>query len=121
MKKITFLFFFISSFFATSMFAQNYELRFDIVNHTGLSLYGIYVTDTNTNNWGDDIIPYDRFEDNTMVNVSIPIDNQTLCAYDIRIADDAQNSVEFTNVDFCELQVLTLLMDENGNLYYIVE
>ncbi len=103
------------------MFAQNYELNFDIVNHTGLNLYGVYVTDTNQNNWGDDIIPYDRFKDNAKVAVSIPIDDYTLCAYDVRIADDNQNAIEFTNVDFCELHTLTILMDDNCHLYYAVE
>ncbi len=121
MKKFTLLFLFVSAIFASNTFAQNYELRFDIVNHTGLSLYGIYVTDTDQNNWGNDIIPYDRFENDTVANVSIPVDNQTLCDYDIRITDDNGNSVEFTNVDFCELQTLTLLMDREGNLYYTVE
>ncbi|MCZ4319347.1 hypothetical protein O4H26_10115 [Aequorivita viscosa] len=121
MKKFAFLFLFVSTFFASSMVAQNYELRFDIVNHTGIDLYGVYVTDTDQNNWGDDIIPDAMFENNTMVNVSIPIDNQTLCAYDIRITDEDDNSVEFTDVDFCELQTLTLLMDNAGNLYYTVE
>ncbi len=121
MKKFTFLFLCFSGIFAANVTAQNYELRFDIVNQTGLSLYGIYVTDTDQNNWGNDIIPYDRFENNTVANVRIPVDDQTLCDYDIRITDDEGNSVEFTDVDFCELQTLTLLMGGDGNLYYTVE
>lgn len=121
MKKITILFLLVAVFFTASMNAQNYELKFDVVNHTGLSLYGVYITDTNQNNWGDDIIPYDRFETDTMVNVSIPIDDETLCNYDVRITDDEGNSVDFSDVDFCILQTLTLLMDSEGNLYYTVE
>lgn len=60
-------------------------------------------------------------ENETVVTVSIPIDDETFCAYDIRITDDEGNAVEFTGVDFCELEVLTLLMNSNGDLYYTLE
>lgn len=108
-------------FFATPIVAQDYELRFDIVNKTEINLYGIYVTDVNTGGWGNDIIPNDMFEHDTVVTVSIDVDNNTLCEYDIRITDDSEDSVEFSDVDFCELETLTLLMDNNGDLYYTVE
>lgn len=121
MKKFTLAFFFFSMFFATPIVAQDYELRFDIVNKTEINLYGIYVTDVNTGGWGNDIIPNDMFEHDTVVTVSIDVDNNTLCEYDIRITDDSEDSVEFSDVDFCELETLTLLMDNNGDLYYTVE
>lgn len=110
-----------AAFFAAPLSAQNYTLKFNIVNHTGLNLYGIYVTDADQNNWGEDIIPNDRFEDDTVVEVLIPVEDETFCNYDIKIEDDAQEYVQFRNIDFCELNTLTFLMDDNGELYYTLE
>ena len=103
------------------MVAQDYELRFDIVNKTGADLFGVFVTDTQTNDWGDDIIPYDIFKNGMVVNIIIPIDDQTLCEYDIRIEEDSETAIEFEGLDFCDLQVLTLSKGRNGVIYYTVE
>ena len=108
MKKLRLAFFFMTICFTTSIVAQNFELNFEIVNKTGIDLSGVYVTDTDLNNWGEDLNPNDKFENNATLNITIPIDDQTMCEYDIRITDDADNAIEFTTMDFCKLETHTL-------------
>ncbi|HLW31771.1 MAG TPA: hypothetical protein VKX40_05890 [Aequorivita sp.] len=121
MKTITIAFFFVSVFFAAPVVAQGYQLKFKIINNTGDDLFGVFVSDTETDDWGEDIIPYDIFESGTMVNVTIPINDQTLCEYDIRIEENSDDSVVFEGLDFCDLSVLTLTKGRNGVIYYTVE
>jgi hypothetical protein len=107
--------------YAASLFAQNLQLHFDIVNATGIDLYGVYVSESAVDEWGDDIIPYATFDDGTTVTVSIPVDDETLCVYDIKVTDTEDNSVVFPEIDFCDVNILTFFAGSDGGIYYRTE
>ena len=78
-------FFLLSLLFSVSAFAQKDYLTFYIENNTTTDLYGIYVTGTDSDSWGEDILPDDIFEAGTTLTVTIPINKSTLCEQDIQI------------------------------------
>lgn len=105
----------------TPLFANNLQLQFDIVNVTGIELYGVYVSETASNEWGDDIIPFDTFSDGVTVTVSIPVDDETLCTYDIMVTDFEDNARVFPEIDFCDVSNLTFFEGSDGEIYYRTE
>lgn len=112
MKKILFLIavVFCISFF-TSQNSYSQSLGFYIANNTGVTLNNIYVTPAESDNWGDDILPQDLFNDQTTVMVYIPESYGETCMFDIKITDLEGNSVTFTNVDACALHTLRINWD----------
>jgi hypothetical protein len=118
MKTKTLALLFLGWSYVIPLFAQNLQLHFDIVNDTGLDLYGVYVSESAVNEWGDDIIPYDTFSNGSTVTVSIPVDDETLCVYDIKVTDTEDNSVVFSEIDFCDVSALTFFAGSDGEIYY---
>jgi hypothetical protein len=121
MKTKTITLMLVSLFFVTALSAQNYQLKFSIVNATGIDLYGVYVSESVDDTWGDDVIPGDLFNDGTTVEVTIPIDNDTMCVHDIKVTDYDEEGVVFPEIDFCEVSVLTFFMGSDGGVYYRTE
>lgn len=118
MKIKSLLCFFITCLVITSSFAQDYVLKFEITNDTGIDLFGVYVTPSAVDNWGEDIIPGDTFDADTTVTVTIPVNSETLCVYDIKVTDYADEGVVFSEIDFCELSKLVFYQGTDGQIYY---
>ncbi|WP_452224762.1 hypothetical protein [Lacinutrix chionoecetis] len=121
MKTKTFILTFVSLFFLTGMFAQDLHLKFKIVNNSGVTLNGVYVSETVKEEWGEDIIPENYFPNNSTVEVSIPITDKTLCIYDIKITDRDDEGRVFPEIDFCEVSMITFFTGEDGDVYYKTE
>ena len=118
MKKIIFLFSLVMciSLFSTQE-SYSQELGFYISNNTGLTLNNIYVSPSESGNWGADILPQDLFEDQSSVIVYIPADYGETCLFDIKITDLEGDAVIFTNVDACALHTLTINWDGTFEIY----
>jgi hypothetical protein len=121
MKTKTLSLMLLSLFFFTALSAQNYQLKFSVVNATGIDLYGVYVSESEDNSWGDDVIPSDLFDDGTTVEVTIPIEFDTMCIHDIKVTDSDGEAVVFPEIDFCEVSVLTFFIGSDGEVYYRTE
>jgi hypothetical protein len=112
MKKLLFAAALFSAlFFFSNTNANAQALAFSIVNNTGFTLNNIYVTPSETTNWGKDILPNDMFNDQSTVNVTIPADYGTTCLFDIKITDVPGDAVVFYKVDACTLHTLTIHWD----------
>jgi hypothetical protein len=112
MKKFIFL---ASVFAALFLFAtassNSQALYFFVNNNTGVTLNNIYVTPSETTDWGNDILPSDLFDDQTSVRVDIPADYGSTCLFDMKITDLEGNAVIFTGMDACKLHTLTINWD----------
>lgn len=112
MKKFIFL---ASVFAALFLFhtgsSNSQALYFFVTNNTGVTLNNIYVTPSETTDWGSDILPSDLFEDQTSVRVDIPADYGTTCLFDMKITDLEGNAVIFTGMDACKLHTLIINWD----------
>ncbi len=106
--------------FASSLFSQDLELKFDIENQTGIDLFAVYVTQADVDHWGSDIIPGDLFHSGNTVEVTVPVENSTICEHDIKVTDHENNSVVFENINFCTLEKLSFFIEE-GAIHYTVK
>ena len=115
-------FFLLSLLFSISAFSQKDYLTFYIENNTTTDLYGIYVTGTDSDSWGEDILPDDIFEAGTTLTVTIPINKSTICEQDIQItfSEDDKNPLIFENIDFCTLDKM-ILTQKGKTIYYTLD
>jgi len=89
-------------------------LTFDVVNNTGVTLVDVYVTPAETENWGQDILPNNLFEDGSTITVNIPAEYGTTCMFDMKITDGNGGHITFTGIDACKLVTLQI----NGDATY---
>jgi hypothetical protein len=115
-------FFLLSLLFSISAFSQKDYLTFYIENNTTTDLYGIYVTGTDSDSWGEDILPDDIFEAGTTLTVTIPINKSTICEQDIQItfSEEDKNPLIFENIDFCTLDKM-ILTQKGKTIYYTLD
>jgi hypothetical protein len=92
-------------------------LTFDVINNTGVTLVDVFVTPAETNNWGNDILPNNLFENGSTVTVNIPADYGTTCMFDMKITDGAGGHITFTGIDACKL--ITLQINGDGTYSYV--
>ena len=111
-------------FAATTWTQAQTILDFKLVNNTGEDFYAVYLTDTDTQNWGDDILPQDIVKDGDTIDITFEdVDGNTLCVWDLRLTHDASEKeyIYITEIDLCEVSILTLYIDEKGEYAYKVE
>ncbi|MEY2706103.1 MAG: hypothetical protein RL407_2165 [Bacteroidota bacterium] len=111
-------------FAATTWTQAQTVLDFKLVNNTGEDFYGVYLTETTTDNWGEDILPQDIVEDGAVVSVTFEyVDDETLCIWDLRLTHDESEEewIYIEEIDLCEVSVLTLYIDEDGDYAFKVE
>ena len=57
-------------FAATTWTQAQTVLDFKLVNKTGFTFYAVYLTDTDTEDWGEDILPDAMVEDGDVVDIT---------------------------------------------------
>jgi hypothetical protein len=117
-NKLLFLFILIAMISLISgknSFAQ--ALTYDVVNNTGVTLVDVFVTPSETNNWGNDILPNALFENGTTITVTIPADYGSTCLFDMKITDAVGGHITFTGIDACRL--ITLQLNGDGTYQYL--
>lgn len=77
-------------FAATTWTQAQTVLDFKLVNNTGYTFYGVYLTDTDTEDWGEDILPEAMVEDGDTIDITFDyIDDETICTWDLKLTEDA--------------------------------
>jgi hypothetical protein len=111
-------------FAATTWTQAQTVLDFKLVNNTGEDFYAVYLTETTTTNWGEDILPEDIVENGATIDITFKyVDDETLCIWDLRLTHDAseEDYIYINEIDLCEVSVLTLYIDEDGDYAFKVE
>jgi hypothetical protein len=111
-------------FAATTWTQAQTVLDFKLVNNTGEDFYAVYLTETNTQDWGEDILPADIVEDGDIIAIKFEyVDDETLCIWDLRLTHDESEEeyIYINEIDLCEVSVLTLYIDEDGDYAFKVE
>lgn len=111
-------------FAATAWTQAQTVLDFKLVNNTGEDFYAVYLTDTGTQDWGEDILPQDIVRDGAIVDITFEyVDDETLCIWDLRLTHDEseEDYIYINEIDLCEVSVLTLYIDEDGDYAFKVE
>jgi len=69
-----------------------------ITNRTGYTIYFVYVSSSESNRWGDDVMGDDVLNNGQSVNVRLPVALSTRNKYDIRLKDSDGDTYTKTNV-----------------------
>jgi hypothetical protein len=111
-------------FAATTWTQAQTVLDFQLVNDTGKDFYAVYLTDTDTQDWGEDILPEDIVKDGDTIDITFEdVDGNSLCSWDLRLTHDASevDYIYINQIDLCEVSILTLYIDEGGEYAFKVE
>jgi hypothetical protein len=111
-------------FAATTWTQAQTVLDFKLVNNTGEDFYAVYLTDTDTQDWGEDILPEDIVKDGDTIDITFEdVDGNSLCVWDLRLTHDAseEDYIYINEIDLCEVSILTLYIDEDGKYAFEVE
>jgi hypothetical protein len=111
-------------FAATTWTQAQTVLDFKLVNNTGHSFYAVYLTDTDTEDWGEDILPDDIVEDEAVIDIEFDyVDDETICTWDLKLTKDASEEewVYLDALDLCEAKIVTIYIDEDGEYAFEIE
>ncbi len=111
-------------FAATTWTQAQTVLDFKLVNKTGQTFYAVYLTDTDTEDWGEDILPDAMVEDGDVVDISFNyVDDETICTWDLKLTEDASEEtwVYLSELDLCEAKIVTIYIDEDGEYAFEIE
>ncbi len=92
-------------------------LSYDVVNNTGVTLVDVFVSPSETSNWGNDILPNNLFENGSTITVTIPAEYGSSCLFDMKITDAVGGHITFTGIDACKL--VKLQINGDGTYQYL--
>jgi hypothetical protein len=111
-------------FAATTWTQAQTILDFKLVNNTGEDFYAVYLTDTDTQDWGEDILPQDIVKDGDTIDITFEdVDGNTLCVWDLRLTHDAseEDYIYITEIDLCKVSILRLYIEDGKYAFEVVK
>lgn len=96
--------------FAASAPARASDADFKLKNKTGYQIDSVFVSPVRSDRWGQDIMGNDAVPDGASVNITFPHGGNA-CKFDIRVVYNDGDKADFTNVDLCEYEVISLYWD----------
>lgn len=80
---------------------------FTLVNKTGYTIDEVYVSPTNSDNWGNDVMGRDVLNANEYVNISFARKEKT-CKWDLQVVYDDKETSEWEGFDLCKTSKIIL-------------
>lgn len=80
---------------------------FNVVNATSIVLTAVYVSPSDTSDWGDDIMGRDVLSAGDNVDVSFRKFDGTSCLYDVKVIGQQGQSGVLYKVDLCSVSTVT--------------
>ena len=106
MKRFTLTVAMLAVVVAPSLSAQS-KLDFTLANKTGLTIDYVYVSPTNSDEWGDDVMGRDVLKHGDSVDIVFSRSEKS-CMWDLKVKDEDGDEVEWTNLDLCTAAHITL-------------
>ena len=95
---------------AVSGTAHASNADFQLVNKTGYQIDSVYVSPASAGDWGSDIMGKAAVPDGTTVDITFP-HGGSACKFDIRVEYSDGDKAEWTGVDLCQYQKISLFWD----------
>jgi hypothetical protein len=86
------------------------DADFKLVNKTGYQIDSVYVSAASSSNWGADIMGSNSVPDGTSVAITFP-HGGSACKFDIKVKYNDGDTAEWTNVDLCQYETISLYWD----------
>lgn len=108
MKKALFIFIAIIGLVFLSQSANAQNQNFSITNNTGMILVDVFISPSNSDNWGSDVIPKDMILDGETFDFTFTGVDPEHCSWDILFTADDGNKYYMRGVDLCSITTITL-------------
>ncbi len=92
------------------------DADYTISNHTGMTIDAIFVSPSNENSWGEDIMEDDTLADGEDCGIKFHEDAEE-CEWDIKIVDEEGDEHIVEGIDMCEDHSITF-EDEGDEIVY---
>jgi hypothetical protein len=89
---------------------QRRNLDFTLVNKTGLTIMEVYLSPTNDDEWGEDVMGKDVLANGEKVDITFS-SGETECNWDLKIVDEDKDDVEWTKLNLCTASEITLMYE----------
>ena len=103
----------------TSAAPQNRKLDFKLINKSTYTVVELYVSPTDDEEWGEDVLGRDVLANNDSVDIEFSR-SETTCSWDLKIVDDEEDEVTWTKLNLCTANEITLRY-ENGKPTAIIK
>ncbi|WP_448205761.1 hypothetical protein [Azospirillum sp. sgz302134] len=87
--------------------AQAGQQDFTILNKTGYALKHIYVSESHSNSWDEDVLGRDILNDGESFELAFAKGEKT-CNWDMKVAYDDGETAVWENLNLCQISKLTL-------------
>lgn len=91
----------------TSAAPQNQRLDFTLVNKSGYVIVELYVSPSDDEEWGEDILGRDVLGDDESAAITFSR-SETTCNWDLKIVDEDEDEVTWTSLNLCTANEVTL-------------
>jgi len=83
------------------------KLDFTLMNDTGVVIAEVYVSPNHSDDWDEDIMGKDVLPNRESVDITFARSEKT-CNWDLKIVDEDDNEIEWTELDLCKASHITL-------------
>jgi hypothetical protein len=80
---------------------------FTLVNKTGIEIYSVYVSPSNSDDWGEDVLGQDTLDDGDSVDIHFSRKEKAKL-WDLRVEDSEGNYVYWEDFDLLEISKITI-------------
>ncbi|MDQ3069855.1 MAG: hypothetical protein M3R55_09025 [Acidobacteriota bacterium] len=92
---------------STTAAFQGKNLDFKLINKTGLQISELYLSTSDDDKWGEDVLGRDVLKNGEDVDITFS-SGETKCMWDLKIVDSDEDDVIWTKINLCEASVITL-------------
>ena len=87
--------------------AQSIELDFTLVNKTGVDIYKVYISPSEQDDWGKDVLDIDVLEDGESVELEFEEEEEAEL-WDLKVEDENGTAITWERLDLTEITSCTL-------------
>lgn len=87
---------------------------FDLANVTGYTIDEVYVSPSDSDDWGSDVMGRDTLGDGESVHITFHRDTDA-CKWDVMIVFDDKSKARWSNIDLCKVSTVKVHYDRNSD------
>lgn len=91
----------------TAMAIAQGKQDFTLVNKTGLTISEFYVSPSDDDEWGEDVLGRDVLPHNDKIDISFAR-KEKACKWDLKIVDEDADPIVWEDIDLCKAEEITL-------------
>ena len=86
---------------------------FALVNRTGYQIDEVYVSESSSRRWGDDVMGKDTLDDGQTVNITFTAPGNS-CRWDLKVKYNDGDEATWQNLNLCNISKVSLFWDRKN-------